>query len=658
MLRFNRLFKSIHHASVKAYPQDNNPLTQTGAIANTTLIIAIITGILLLVWYRPSVHQAYDSVVSMEASPLLAELLRSLHRYSSDACMFFVLFHAMQLFFGRRFSGARWIAWVTGVLLITLLWSVGWTGYWLVWDERAQIVAIGSARVLDLLPVFADPLSRSFLTDSTIHSLFFFVIFFFHMVVPLGMGIALWIHIARTSRPNFITGKSLTIWITASLVALSLLIPADYAGPAKMLVAPSQLTLDWWYLFPIWIIENMGGGYFWALFIVSGLILYSLPFWRTETRNAPAEVYTSRCNACANCFEQCPFDAIKMVPRSDDMPYEAQSWVDVNKCVSCGICAGACDSSGIGLPDFETLDIRRQIEPQLKFPEGKRYYAFICREAIELGIDPVSGECKQLPDYYSVELPCVGWLHPLTVQRLFKRGAEGVLILSCADGDCRHREGPKWTKFRFSEEGYDFDPERLRLVELTRPSVRKVREAGRNLVAGSPTEHQAPSRKWIGSALATAALLAITFIPSNLPYVSAVDTAPQLIVSFKHAGELVEEQVELSAEEQANLPVHMRQSHRSTRIRAAVRLRVSVDGQQRIDRSYRPRGIMKDGNSIAVERLAVEPGEHLIEIEIGDSRESDEWQYRDSRRLQFTSGHRNVVLFDQADQFSWHTESD
>src|SRR6185436_13934633 len=45
----------------RALPPALNPLGQLGAMANTCLIIAVISGVALLLWYTPSVHLAYDS---------------------------------------------------------------------------------------------------------------------------------------------------------------------------------------------------------------------------------------------------------------------------------------------------------------------------------------------------------------------------------------------------------------------------------------------------------------------------------------------------------------------------------------------------------------------------------------------------------------------
>ena len=88
-------------------PTTLNPLNQFGAIANTCLMIAVLSGIALLFWYSPSVHQAHASLEHLRSSSFLGQLVRSIHRYSSDGCLFFVLLHAFRIVAQRRFTGGR-----------------------------------------------------------------------------------------------------------------------------------------------------------------------------------------------------------------------------------------------------------------------------------------------------------------------------------------------------------------------------------------------------------------------------------------------------------------------------------------------------------------------------------------------------------------------
>jgi len=149
-----------------------------------------------------------------------------------------------------------------------------------------------------------------------------------------------------------------------------------------------------------------------------------------------------------------------------------------------------------------------------------------------------------------------------------------------------------------------------------------------------------------------AACATLTWLPSDLPYATAASDDPELVISFKHPGVKSETCRKVSAEELASKPLHLRQETVCERSRAPVRLRVIIDGEPRVERSYRPSGLFEDGNSIAVERLTLSPGPHRISVDIADSHEQV-WNYHDERDLEFQANHREVVLFDRGD-FTWH----
>ena len=242
--RLNRGLERLDRLVERIAPGSLNPLAQTAAIANAAYIVAPLTGVILLPWYSPSVHTAYESVEAMSRSLWTAGLLRSLHRLSSDVTVLFAILHGVRLFLAGRFGGPRKLAWVTGILLIATLIFVGRLGYWLVWDQRAQRVALGTARMVDGLPIFADPLSRSFLTNEGVNSLLFFVVFFFHMLVPLAMGVMLWLHISHLSRSRFLPRRPLAVWLGITLLVAAAIEPARSAGAADLLRPAASFTID------------------------------------------------------------------------------------------------------------------------------------------------------------------------------------------------------------------------------------------------------------------------------------------------------------------------------------------------------------------------------------------------------------------------------
>jgi coenzyme F420-reducing hydrogenase delta subunit/ferredoxin len=666
-LYFDRLLRRV-------LPEPLNPFLQTGAIAITALVIATVTGVVLLLWYRPSVHMAYLSITAMSEAPWTAGLLRSLHRYSSDACMFFGMVHALRSFFERRFAGPRWLAWVTGVASLGILWFVGWTGYWLVWDERAHHVAIGTARALDVIPIFADPMGRSFLTNEGVNSLLFFVVFFFHMLIPLAIVFTLWLHLARLSRPHFMTRTPMTIWVLGSLLLLSIAYPAVNAEPASMTALGGRFGMDWWYLLPIALTDRLAGGAIWATFLLGGAFLGSMPLWLTRGRREPAFVTSSRCNACARCYQDCPYDAVSMVPRTDGSErYPVQAEVDPSKCVGCGICSGSCDSIAIGVDWFRVEDQRSRIEAwvQQSVEAGESpHLAVVCSQSAgaNLNVDPESGICDELPGYRVLEVPCAGWLHALTVERALRRGAAAAVVVACGPGECGYREGPEWLRERM--DGLRppvlrvdlVDRERVHLLELDRTQRRELVRRALALRNGGAERESAerslprPSRTLAGAASVVLAVLvaALLGVVSDLGYAAPDVDGSELVVTFKHPGRVGEDCRELTPDEQAKRPVHMRQERICDRERAPVRLRVALDGEPVIASLHPPAGLWGDGNSVAVTQIPVSPGEHVIRVEIGDSLDPDEWTYLHEQTLNFTPEARRVIAFDRLSGFTAH----
>jgi ferredoxin/coenzyme F420-reducing hydrogenase delta subunit len=454
------VFGPLEALCARAFPPAWNPLLQLGALGFFFYWIVAVSGIYLYIFFDTGVEAAYRSVESITHDQWYAGgVMRSLHRYASDALVVAMGLHLLREFSLDRYRGTRWFSWVIGVPIIWLVVISGITGYWLVWDTLAQYVAIVSSEWLDRLPVFGEPIARNFLSRERLDSRFFTLLMFLHIAVPLILLLLLWIHLQRVSRPKINPARGLAGGVFLTLLVLSLVKPATSQGPADLATVPAVVGLDWFYLGLYPLLDAWPGPASWGMVGALTLILLALP-WLPPLKRAPvAVVDLANCNGCTRCAADCPYNAITMMPRSDRRKFAREAVVDPSLCVSCGICAGACPTSmpfrratalapGIDLPGLTMATLRERLhEAAGRLRDGRpRVLVLGCDDGIDLA--PVRGERTG-----AVPLACIGQLPPSFIDYILSRDlADGVLLTGCAEGACHHRLGIAWTEARLAGE--------------------------------------------------------------------------------------------------------------------------------------------------------------------------------------------------------------
>jgi coenzyme F420-reducing hydrogenase delta subunit/Pyruvate/2-oxoacid:ferredoxin oxidoreductase delta subunit len=452
-----------------------NPLYQSGAIVVLAFLLMLATGLYLLLFYR--IGAPYESVVRLQEQALVGRWIRALHRYAADVAVVAAAVHMLRMGVQGRSWGPRVLAWLSGLLLLFLLFVSGWTGYVMVWDAHALLLAVEGARLMDALPIFAEPLARAFVGERAMPSAFFFLNLFAHIAIPIGMAGLLFVHVARLARPQLMPPRRLTWLLSGVLLALSLAWPAPLPPRADPLALIERVPLDLFYAFWLPATRALAPAQAWALFVACGLALASVPWWtrpRAAAQPKPSSVDPHRCTGCEQCALDCPYAAIEMLPVVGGRAALA-AHVDPARCVSCGICAGSCAPMAVGPPGRTG---REQLEAARAYvrehPDATRDVILIaCANSVQ---------AARLPDAQVYPIPCAGNLHSSVVELFVRSGTAGVLVASCPPRDCHGREGPRWLEARLfggreAELQERVDRRRVRVVQASAGEVARVREA-------------------------------------------------------------------------------------------------------------------------------------------------------------------------------------
>ncbi|MGD2111796.1 MAG: hydrogenase iron-sulfur subunit [Gammaproteobacteria bacterium] len=433
-----------------------NPLYHLGTLTFFFFWIVLVSGLYLFIFFDTSTAGAYSSVEAITHKQWYAGgIMRSLHRYASDAAVVTILLHLFREYALGRFHGFRWWSWVTGIPTLWLVITLGITGYWLVWDELGLYVAALSSQLMDALPVMTGSMARDFLAGQLTDRLFTLMGFLHLLGQPILLVVFIWLHVKRLSHVEITAPRGLAAGSLLALLALSLLAPATSHAPANLSSVPAVLKLDWFYLNVYPLLDQWTAGQVWLLTTGVTLLLMVLPWLPPRKTGPAAEVHLDECNGCGQCAEDCPFDAITVTARTDGARWNNEVVVDPALCAACGICVASCHSSnlfrsatktletGIDMPQFPIDEIRTRTKAALAGLKGEpRIMIFGCDNAID--ISTLESESIAV-----LSLFCAGMIPPSLVEYAQQQGADGILITGCRTGDCFFRLGNVWMDQRF-----------------------------------------------------------------------------------------------------------------------------------------------------------------------------------------------------------------
>lgn len=158
-----------------------------GGLAFTSFLLLVVTGVLLLFYYRPSPESAFESIVYLESSVWGGRYIRSLHRLSSHALLVLIALHTLRVVLTGAYRHPRHGNWIVGASLLVLSVAQAYTGTLLPMDQLSYWATQTGMELLRALPL-GDALRAMLVPDRIGGPLSLIRFFAFHVaVVPVAI---------------------------------------------------------------------------------------------------------------------------------------------------------------------------------------------------------------------------------------------------------------------------------------------------------------------------------------------------------------------------------------------------------------------------------------------------------------------------------------
>jgi len=290
-----------------------------GGISLFCFVLQAVTGILLMVYYRPG-PESHESVRQITYEIHFGWLVRSVHNWSATCFLLSVFIHMFSVFFMKAYRAPREMGWWSGMVLLLLGLTFGFSGYLLPMDDLSFFATKVGLEIPNSIPVIGPPIANLLRGGLEVSEFTVQRFFALHAVIlpilylPL-LGIHLWLvqkhgnalppsEEAKPEQqrktmpffPNFLA-KDLAMWlITLNVIAvLAALFPWQLGPPADPIApAPDGIHPEWYFMSQFSTLKLLGkvmpgaiGEGFGMTLFTAGLVMWALiPLFDKDKKNA------------------------------------------------------------------------------------------------------------------------------------------------------------------------------------------------------------------------------------------------------------------------------------------------------------------------------------------------------------------------------------
>ena len=140
-------------------PKNINFLWAMGVVLVTLFSVLVVSGIFLLMYYKPDINQAFDSVnYTIMHEVEYGWLWRHMHGVAASATFLVIYIHMLTGIYYGAYKKGREMIWITGMLLFVMFSAEAFSGYMLPWGQMSYWAAQVITNLFGGIPVIGDAL--------------------------------------------------------------------------------------------------------------------------------------------------------------------------------------------------------------------------------------------------------------------------------------------------------------------------------------------------------------------------------------------------------------------------------------------------------------------------------------------------------------------
>ena len=264
-----------HFLRKKGIPQHKHTIwSYTGSAILLFFALQVVTGFILVFYYKPTLEMANASVARIMTEVPLGWILRSVHSWSATFMIAFVWVHLLSIWIIKSYRKPRELTWMTGVLLLFISLFFGFTGYLLPWDDLSLSATKVGTDIPRAIPwvgewatkllrggedVTGDTLTRFFGIHVSILPILIVIVLALHVYLIQKLGVSIPLEAEKAKQkvreipfwPNFVYRESI-LWLIlfGILLTVAIAFPPSLDKAADLMApAPEGIKPEWYFLF-------------------------------------------------------------------------------------------------------------------------------------------------------------------------------------------------------------------------------------------------------------------------------------------------------------------------------------------------------------------------------------------------------------------------